>query len=523
MQSEPHSLSSKEQLKLSLKADDPTYRYYKSIFHLTDGMIALSDGDRIIDANRSFIAFFETIGRDVFDPSFRLSKQFLSIDKYGYVYEGYLNHRWIDTVLSEEKEHYRVGISGLEKIFTFSVAVARLDPNHEVYVITFSDVTDMISYKCVLEEGLKTSNHEKALTQYILSQYNQAIDISNLVARCDLNGVITYVNDSLCQALEYTQEELVGQHVSILFESNNEAMCQKMAMDAVFGGEIWKGVLKNIGKYGKLHYFATSIIPIKNHEDQIVEILSIRHEITDMVKAKEEAIRTLEAKTKFFDQVSHELRTPLNAILNFTDQALESYDEITEDEVSRELVKKYLQRAYKNSEHLLELINSLLDMAKITSGKANISVGNHNAVGLAREAYENCYSLTRDLSVDYRFKAEKSFIGIMGDPLKFKQIITNLISNALKFTTSGFVEVRISDMDNQCLIEIEDSGIGIPKDKIDIVFEPFQQVRDHGFGTGLGLSISREYAQAMGMMLHLRSDEGKGSCFSITAQKSAEL
>lgn len=521
MESDFCNLSPKEQLKLTLKADDPTYRYYKSIFHLTDGMIALSDGYRVIDANRAFVAFFETLGLDVFDPSFCLSKQFLAIDKYGYVYEGYLNNRWIDTVLSEEKEHYQVGISGLKKIFTFSVSVVRLDPNHEVYVITFSDVTDMISYKCVLEEGLKTSNHEKAQTQYILSQYNQAIDISNLVARCNLNGVMTYVNDSLCKTLHYTSDELIGQHISILFETNSEAKCQKMAFESVYGGEIWKGVLKNIGKFGTLHYFTTSIIPIKNHEGQIVEILSIRHDITEMVQAKEEAIQTLDAKTKFFDQVSHELRTPLNAILNFTDQALESYDEIADDEVSRELVKKYLQRAYKNSEHLLGLINSLLDMAKITSGKSEISMGNHNAIGLLRDAYENCYSLTKDLTIDYRFTSDKSFIEILCDPLKFKQILTNLISNAVKFTTVGFVEVRIRETEHHYLIEVEDSGIGIPREKVDLIFEPFQQVRDHGFGTGLGLSISREYAHAMGMTLQLHSEEGVGSCFSITIQKKA--
>ncbi|MDD2368412.1 MAG: ATP-binding protein [Sulfuricurvum sp.] len=519
MESDIRNLSPKEQLKHTLKADDPAYRYYKSIFHLTDGMIALSDGDQIIDANRAFLTFFDSLDIDVFAPSFRLYEQFLTIDKYGYVYEGYLNNRWIDTVLSEEKKHYKVGIKGADTIFTFSVSVTRLDQNHEVYVITFSDVTDMMSYKGILEEGLKTSNHEKAQTQYILSQYNQAIDISNLVARCNLNGVMTYVNDSLCKTLQYTPEELIGQHVSILFESNNDVVCQKMAFESVYGGEIWKGVLKNIGKHGTLHYFATSIIPIKNKDDEIIEVLSIRHDITEMVKAKEEAIQTLEAKTKFFDQVSHELRTPLNAILNFTDQALESYDEIAEDEVSKELVKTYLKRAYKNSEQLLGLINSLLDMAKITSGKTEMAMGKHNVIGLLREAYENCYSLTKDLRIDYRFRSDKSFIEILCDPLKFKQIITNLISNALKFTTVGFVEVRIRETDHHYLIEVEDSGIGIPKEKVDLVFEPFQQVRDHGFGTGLGLSISREYALAMGMTLQLRSEEGVGSCFIISVQK----
>lgn len=509
----------KEQLKLRLRESDPTYRYYKSIFHLTDNMIALSNGYRVIDANKAFSDFFAAIGVDVLEPAFCLSQQFLPIDKYGYVYEGYLNAPWFKTVLSGEKEHYRVAINGVKQIYTFSVSVTLLDPSENIYVITLSDVTDMMSYKCVLEEGIRVSTHEKEETQYILSQYYEAIDTSNLVARCNLDGIITYVNDALCETLDYAQEELVGQNVSIFFEGNSEIMCEKMAREQIYNGEIWKGVLKNRDKNGGAHYFATTIVPIKNAENTIIEILSIRHNITDMVKAKEEALQTLDAKTKFFDQVSHELRTPLNAIVNFTDQALESYDEIVEDEVSRELVKKYLQRSYANAENLLELINALLDIAKMKSGKTVFDITTHNAVLLAREAFENCSGLLKNNTLNYQFKAVKSDMPIECDGVKFKQIITNLISNALKFTSEGFVEVRLDEREDTCVIEIEDSGIGIPGEKLSFVFEPFAQVRDHGFGTGLGLNIVREYAEAMEMSIEVRSVEGKGSCFTLRAKK----
>lgn len=511
----------KEQLKMRLRESDPTYRYYKSIFHLTDNMIALSDGYRVVDANKAFSDFFAAIGLDVFDPDFRLSNQFLTIDKYGYVYEGYLNTSWFKTVLSGEKEHYRVGINGPDQIYTFSVSVSLLDPSEKIYVITLSDVTEMMSYKCVLEEGIRVSAHEKEETQYILSQYYEAIDASNLVARCNLDGIITYVNDALCDALDYKHEELIGQNVSIFFEGNSEIMCETMAREKIYNGEIWKGVLKNRDKYGGAHYFATTIVPIKNADKKIIEILSIRHDITDMVKAKEEALKMLEAKTKFFDQVSHELRTPLNAIVNFTDQALESYDEIDEDEVSRELVKKYLQRSYANAENLLELINSLLDVAKMKSGKTVFDMATHDAVSLTREAFENCSSLLKNSSIRYQFKAGKSVMPIECDGVKFKQIITNLISNALKFTTDGFVEVRLDEREEMCIIEVEDSGSGIPIEKLSYVFEPFVQVRNHGFGTGLGLSIVREYAESMGMSLDVRSVEGEGSCFTLSAKKAA--
>lgn len=519
MESEHQNNGLKDQLKIRLRESNPSYRYYKSIFNLTAEMIVVSDGYQIIDANSAFLSFFENMGIDIYDSTFSLANQFLKIDKYGYIYEGYLERSWFENVLAQEKEHYKVGINGLEKIHTYSITVRELEASDGIYVITFTDVTDLMSYRGVLEEGVRTSNYEKEKTQYILDQYNEAIDTSNLVARCTLEGKLTYVNDALCTTLQYKKEELIGQSVEIMFEHDSEIMCRQIAWNSVHSGEIWKGVLKNIGKYGSIHHFATTIIPIKDQDDRIIEILSIRHDMTETVKAKEEAVKTLEAKTKFFDQVSHELRTPLNAIVNFTDQALESYDEIIEDEGSRLLVKRYLERAYANAENLLELINSLLDIAKMKSGKTTFNVERNNVVHLVREAYENCAGLERNSGVDYTFVSDEDEVFIECDKFKTKQIITNLISNALKFTKSGSVQIRVLSLADDCRIEVHDSGIGIPKEKLGLIFEPFEQVRDHGFGTGLGLNIVREYAQAMNIRLEVESDEGAGSCFCLIAKK----
>lgn len=519
MESENQNIGLKDQLKMRLRENNPSYRYYKSIFNLTDEMIVLSDGYRVIDANRAFLSFFEGVGIDVYAPTFSLASLFLNIDKYGYIYEGYLGRSWIENVLAQEKEHYKVSMRSKEKIHTFSITVKELEESGDIYIVTFTDVTDLMRYRGVLEEGVRTSNYEKEKTQYILNQYNEAIDTSNLVARCTLEGKLTYVNDALCTTLQYEKEELIGQSVEIMFEHDSEIMCRQIVWNSVHNGEIWKGVLKNIGKYGSIHYFATTIIPIKDQENRIIEILSIRHDMTEMVKAKEEAVKTLEAKTKFFDQVSHELRTPLNAIVNFTDQALESYDEIIDDEGSRLLVKRYLERAYANAENLLELINSLLDIAKMKSGKTTFNLERNNIVHLVKEAFDNCAGLERSSGVDYKFVADENDIFVECDKFKTKQIITNLISNALKFTKNGLVEIRVLSLAQECRIEVHDSGIGIPKEKLGLIFEPFEQVRDHGFGTGLGLNIVREYAQAMNMRLEVDSDEGEGSCFCLISKK----
>ena len=511
-------LSPKETLKEHLRSYDPQYRYYKSIFHLATGMIAITDGYRIIDANKAFSDYFSTLKIDIFDPQFDFSSHLLHIDKYGYLYEGYLERPWFEHVLSGKK-NYKIGISGEYDIQTFSVGLRALDTEAQVYVLMLSDVTDMMSYKCVLEEGIRSRTQEKEESEHRFKQYDAAIDASNLVSRCDLDGKIMYVNDALCELLGYRTDEVMGANISMFFERESEVMCRQNRLALLENGKIWKGVMKHIGKDGTHHYFATTIVPIMDIEGSPVEILSIRYDITETVAAKEEALHLLQAKSKFFDQVSHELRTPLNAIVNFTDQALESFDEIANDEVSAQLVKRYIERTYANAEHLLALINSLLDIAKMKSGKTRFDLQRYNAVALVREAYENCSGLHKNRDVLYTFEPTMAHIEIVCDGIKFKQMVMNLISNALKFTTDGFVRVSIMVEDGTCQIEVQDSGMGIPSEKLGLIFEPFEQVRDHGFGTGLGLNIVREYGHAMGIKIDVRSLEGEGSVFVLSVPR----
>jgi PAS domain S-box-containing protein len=511
----------KELLKQRFRSLNPEFRYYKSLFNSTSDLIAVTDGDKIMDANTSFIHFFSAQSIDVFDPAFKLSSVFVKVDKYGYVYDGYEKRRWFETILQQEKHHYRVAISCAEGLCDFNAVLDSLEPVDDIFVITLTDITEMMWYKSALEESFRSSVQHKEEAQLLLQQYDRAIDVSNLVAKSDLEGTITYVNDAFCQALKYRRDELVGKNVLIFCTPDEEAMCHKSIWKMVKKGKVWKGVLKNIDKERGLHYFDTTVVPIKNQSGKIVEYLSVQHDITEMMNAKKEAIHTLEAKTKFFNQVSHELRTPLNAIINFTDQALENFDEMFEDEISRDLVKMYLQRAYKNSESLLSLINSLLDLAKMKSGKETFAIGEYDAVGLVREAYENCASLNKESKVDYKFKSNIGSVLINCDPLKFRQILTNLISNAFKFTESGFIDVQVNAIESEVRIEVSDSGKGIPSDKLALIFEPFQQGRDTDLGTGLGLSIVSEYAQVMGLSVDVRSTEGQGTCFTLKTKKIA--
>jgi signal transduction histidine kinase len=233
------------------------------------------------------------------------------------------------------------------------------------------------------------------------------------------------------------------------------------------------------------------------------------------MEAKEAAIKTLETKNKFFDQVSHELRTPLNAIINFTDSALESFDEILFDEESRELVRMYIERSHKNSKHLLHLINSLLDMAKLRAGKEKYEMVLTDVIPLARDVYESTSGLNTSISVEYLLEQDEEPIFISCDVLRLRQILSNLLSNAFKFTQRGFIRLWVKKVGNECWIGVEDTGVGIPEDNLDRIFEPFEQVGVHDQGTGLGLGIVSEYAKGMGMKLDVASTLNSGSCFTL--------
>lgn len=187
------------------------------------------------------------------------------------------------------------------------------------------------------------------------------------------------------------------------------------------------------------------------------------------------------------------------------------------DEESKELVKMYIQRAHSNSQHLLELINSLLEIAKLRAGKETFTMVECDAVELAKGVYHSVLALNTNPDVDFDFEFPHEHLMIRCDVLKMRQVLLNLVSNALKFTPKGSVVLRIHTIDEMCWIEVEDTGVGIPQNKIEKIFEPFEQVSHTDKGTGLGLGIVHEYVKGMKMRLVVSSKEGLGSIFVVNA------
>ncbi len=249
--------------------------------------------------------------------------------------------------------------------------------------------------------------------------------------------------------------------------------------------------------------------------DDVTELEARGEELRE---AKDEADQANRAKSEFLANMSHEIRTPMNAILGFTEVLRRGYQK--DDGESR----KYLNTIHSSGTHLLDLINDILDLSKVESGHLEVEqipVAPHRVI---REVVKVLGVKAREKGVELEFRAEGPLPEtVLSDPARLRQIVTNLVGNAIKFTEQGSVGVtaRLDRSGGEPALEIavRDSGIGIAPDKLDTVFEAFAQAdtsvtRRFG-GTGLGLPISRRFARAMGGDITVASVPGEGSTFTV--------
>ncbi len=226
--------------------------------------------------------------------------------------------------------------------------------------------------------------------------------------------------------------------------------------------------------------------------------------------AMQEATKANQAKSIFLARMSHELRTPLNAILGFTNLLKKSIN-ITEPQ------KENLSIIKKSADHLLTIINEILELSKIEAGKIELNPKIFDFYELIKEM-ESVFSLRcQSKNLKFNINISKQIPSIIkADVQRLKQILINLLGNALKFTNQGEITLNIYELNSKLFFEIKDSGIGISKENIEKIFKPFEQVNEDSYtqqGTGLGLSITKELIGLMGGAIHVKSKVGMGSEF----------
>ena len=348
-----------------------------------------------------------------------------------------------------------------------------------------------------------------------------AMDQATILSSTDLDGNITYVNDRFCDLCGFSRDELIGKTYKMLNSEVHSDDFFKGMWSEITQGRPWAGEICNKNKKKQKFWVNMTIIPSLTEAGNVFEFQAIGFEITEAKNDQERAIKQKaiadkanEAKSHFLANMSHELRTPMNGLMGMA--TLLNNTQLSEQQV------KFVDGILSSADHQLSILNNILDLSKMQSGHMELERIDFDLLDLLNNTI-TLFSPTanaKGIELGLIFGNDVC-IEYAGDKSRLKQIITNLINNAIKFTHWGRIIIKVNNLDNDSgiRIEVEDTGVGIAQSSQDKLFKKFSQVdetitRKFG-GTGLGLSICKYITEAFGGDIGVESDLGAGSTFWV--------
>ncbi len=337
----------------------------------------------------------------------------------------------------------------------------------------------------------------------------------------DLQGRILRANGAAARLLGRDVGQLIGQPIDVVATEETAALVHAHDHEVIEGNRV-SNYEEQVAYLGGAYTLLTTRFPVTDERGRVVGVGAVSLDITErnhmeewLRLAKNQAEAANRAKSTFLASMSHELRTPLNSIIGLGELLFEQ----VEENPGNPLSKESLRRIVGAGRHLLALINDILDIAKVEAGHIDL----RPEPLLARSLIESVFATLKPLAVA---NGDELLLDVRGEPgildvdaLRMRQILINLVGNAIKFTRDGRVTLRVDREDDMLRIAVSDTGIGMTQEQLTRIFEPFEQAdrsisRTHG-GSGLGLAISRQLAELMGGRIDVASAPGQGSVFTL--------
>ena len=351
--------------------------------------------------------------------------------------------------------------------------------------------------------------------KHALSELTSALDVTEIISRTDTNGNITYVNENFCNISGYAVKELIGKNHRIVKSGLHPGEFYKDLWDTVKKGNVWKGEIKNKSKNGKLYWIDTTIVPLLDANNELIEFLAITTDITQRKEAEEklkrqfiELEKTNSELDKFVYSASHDLRAPLTSVLGLI--GLSKMD--TEDKQTLD----YLDMMEKSINRLDGFVIDIINYSRNTRLEVQKEKIDFNLI--ISETFENLKYIDGADKIETKININEK-TPFYSDKSRLRVIFNNLISNATRYhkpeLKHPFVNVNVNVSNEKVVIQVKDNGVGIDKKYIDKIFDMFYKMSKNSLGSGLGLYIVKETVNKLKGTISVESELDKGCTFTI--------
>ncbi|KAB2842409.1 MAG: PAS domain-containing sensor histidine kinase, partial [Melioribacteraceae bacterium] len=485
--------------KQAEKALSQSETRYRELFDSIGDSIFISEvGGKIIEANSS------------------------AFEKLGYSKNELMSFRIWDIIADHYKDEKENVLADLKKRkFLLFETEHKTKEGNIIPVEMSARLIDYENKIAILSIARDITERKKAEEQFkLLSTAIEQSPASVMIT--DTDGKITYVNPRFLEITGYQEEEVIGSTPRILKSGKTPQEKYENLWRTILEGKTWFGEFYNKKKNGEFFWELASVSPIKNNKGNITNFIAVKEDITERKRtevelraAKEKAEEMSRLKTIFLNNMSHELRTPMIGIIGFA--------EILHDEIHEKDLKEIAGNIYTGGKRLTRTLNSILDLSKVESNELDLQIKNVPLNEITKTSVEHFNEAAFAKKISLLFTEREENVNAQIDERLYADIVKNLVDNAVKYTRTGGIVVElyyeiVKERKYACL-KVTDSGIGIPKESQQQIFEPFRQVSEgnnRSFeGCGLGLTITKKFVEVMRGRIGLSSKVGVGTTFIV--------